>query len=58
MALVGYRFLNPLYHSDIVWNLFGSGKAVHELCTKGYAVVRQVNIYYEEFLLWKLNNPF
>ncbi|KAH0818879.1 hypothetical protein GEV33_003912 [Tenebrio molitor] len=42
MALVGYRFLNPLYHSDIVWNLFGSGKAVHELCTKGYAVVRQI----------------
>jgi hypothetical protein len=45
MALVGYRFFNPLYHSDIVWNLFGSGKVVHELCTKGYAFVRQVSIY-------------
>jgi hypothetical protein len=44
MALVGYRFFNPLYHSDIVWNLFGSGKVVHELCTKGYAFVRQVSI--------------
>ncbi|CAH1382825.1 unnamed protein product [Tenebrio molitor] len=41
-SLIGDRFLNSLYYPDIVWNLFGSGKAIHELCAKGLVVVRQI----------------
>ncbi|CAH1382824.1 unnamed protein product, partial [Tenebrio molitor] len=41
-ALIGTRFLNPLYHSDIVWKLFGSEKAVAELCAKAFGFVREI----------------
>ncbi|XP_068900871.1 cytochrome P450 4C1-like isoform X3 [Tenebrio molitor] len=41
-ALIGNRLLNPLYHSDIVWKLFGSENAVAELCAKAFAFVREI----------------